>query len=177
MGKFQNRFLTAKRLGTAQIRKINTCAVGYFGGNNVHYTKECVPNISNILVKNLIQVYIPILTVPFRILWRQHELSLCGNPERIDILGGIVNNCEVCGNSLSENRLLCNSCGKIVHRPKIVFGHSYLCNVCKKTICIECAYRYRKYYFFKKKICKNCAEKLREVGITVKKFSPNSFIT
>jgi len=176
-GSFKVGFSTAKRLGAEQIQKIHTRTVRYLGGNNVHYTKECVPNISSILVRSLIQVYIPILTVSFKILWRQHELSLCGNPERIDILGGVINTCEVCGNSLSENRLLCNSCGKIVHRPRIVFGHSYFCNLCKKTICIECAYWFRKYYFFKKKICKSCAEKLENEGIIIKKFSPNSFIT
>jgi len=176
-GSFRIDLSTAKRIGTAHIQKIHTDIVGYRGGNNVHYTKECVPNISNILVRSLTQVYIPILIVSFQIISRRHQVSLSGNPERIEILGGVVDSCEVCGNSLSENRLLCNSCGKIVHRPKIVFGHSYFCNICKKTICIECAYWFRKYYFFKKKICKTCGEKLEQEGITVKKFSPTSFIT
>jgi restriction system protein len=176
-GNFKIGFSTAKKIGTRRIKELNTCTVGYYGANNVHYTKKCVPNISSILVRSLTQVYIPILTISFQVLARQHELSLCGNPEVVEILGGVINTCEVCGSSLSEKRLLCNSCGKIVHRPRILFGHSYYCYECKKTICIECTYWFRKYYLFKKKICKDCAEKLANEGTPIKKFSPNSFIT
>ena len=176
-GNFKIGFSTAKRLGIKNVQKLHTKTVAYYGGNNVRYTKECVPNASNVLVRSLTQVYIPILTVSFQVLLRQHQISLCGNPERIEILGGVVNSCEVCGNPLSENRLLCNSCGKIVHKPRILMGHSYFCYQCKKTICIECAYWFRKYLFFRKKVCKNCAENLKRDGIAVKKFSPNALIT
>jgi hypothetical protein len=119
-GSFRIDLFTAKRFGTEHIQQLHTETVGYVGRNNVRYTKECVPSISNILVKSLTQVYIPIFTVSFQILSRQHKVSLCGNPEKIEILGGVVNNCEVCGNPLHEERLLCNSCGKIVHRPRII---------------------------------------------------------
>ena len=174
---FRIDFSTAKRLGTNHIQKLYTKTVGYYGGNNVHYTKECVPNISNILVRSLTQVYIPILTVSFRLLTRQHQVSLCGNPEKIEILSGVVDHCELCGNPLYEKRLLCNSCGKIVHKPRILFGHSYYCTLCGKTICIEYAYWFRKYLFFKKKICKDCAEKAERDGIDVRKFSSKALIT
>jgi hypothetical protein len=105
----------------------------------VRYTKKCTTNVSNILVRSLTQVYIPVLTVSLQIMARKHEISLCGNPEKIEIIGGSLKNCEVCGNNLPEKRLLCNSCGKIVHKPRIILGHSYFCYLCKKTICIECA--------------------------------------
>jgi len=170
-GSFKINLSTAKRIGTEHIQKIHTKTVGYYGRNNVHYTKECVPNISNILVRSLTQVYIPILSISFQILSRKHNISLCGNLEKIEFLGGIVNHCEVCGKTLPEKRLLCNSCGKIVHKPRFIFGHSYYCSQCGRTICIECAYWFRKYLFFKKKVCKNCAEKLHREGKTVKKFS------
>ena len=176
-GSFRIDLSTAKRFGTEHIQQLHTQTVRYVARNNVRYYKECVPNISNILVKSLTQVYIPILTVSFKILSRQHKVSLCGNPEKIEILGGVVNNCEICSSPLHEKRLLCNSCGKIVHRPRILFGHSYYCTLCRKTICIECAYWFRKYLFFKKKVCKDCAETLKRDGTTVKKFSPSAFIT
>jgi restriction system protein len=176
-GSFKIGYSTAKRLGVRHIQRLHTKTIGYYGANNVHYTKKCTPNISNILVRSLTQVYIPVLSISFQIMARNHKISLCGNPERIEILDGSVLNCEVCGNNLPEKRLLCNSCGKIVHKPRIIFGHSYFCYLCKKTICIECAYWFRKYLFFKKKLCKNCAEKLQRDGITVKTFSPSALIT
>jgi restriction system protein len=176
-GSFKIGYSTAKRLGVRHIQKLHTNMVGYYGANNVHYTKKCTPNISNILVRSLTQVYIPVLSVSFQIIARKHKISLCGNPEAIEIVEGAVYNCEVCGNTLPQKRLLCNSCGKIVHKPRIILGHSYFCKLCKKTICIECAYWFRKYLFFKKKVCKNCAEKLKKDGITVKKLSPSALIT
>jgi hypothetical protein len=177
LGSFKIGLSTAKRIGTKHIQKLHTETVGYYGANNVHYTKECVPNISNILVRNLTQVYIPILTVSFQVLSRKHMISLCGNLERIETLSGVVESCEVCRNPLYEERLLCNSCGKITHKPRILFGHSYYCTLCKKTICIECAHWFRKYFFFKKKICINCAEKLQRDGIAVRKFSLSALVT
>jgi restriction system protein len=176
-GSFRIDLSTAKRLGTEHIQKLHTETVGYLGRNNVRYSKECVPNISNILVKSLTQVYIPILTVSFQILSRQHTVSLCGNPEKIEILGGVVNHCEVCGNPLPEKRLLCNSCGKIVHKPQIIMGHSYFCELCNKTICRECTYWIRKYLLFKKKLCKNCAEKLQKEGIEIRKLRSPVFFS
>jgi hypothetical protein len=90
-------------------------------------------------------------------------------PEKIEIIRGIVSHCEVCGKTLPEKRLLCNTCGKIVHRPRFIFGHSYFCSHCGKTICKECAYWFRKYLILKKKICDSCAEQLRREGTTVKR--------
>jgi hypothetical protein len=174
---FKIDYSTAKRLGTRHIRKFHTTIVRYTGANNVTYSKKCVPNVSNILVKSLTQVYIPVLTVSFQIMRRQHKITLCGNPQAIDILGGTVDNCEICGNTLPEKRLLCNSCGKIVHKPQIFLGHSYFCELCNKTICRECTYWTRKYRLFKKKICKNCAEKLQQEGIEIRKLRSPVFFS
>jgi restriction system protein len=171
LGSFRIDFSTAKRLGTEHIQKSHTELVGYRGGNNVYYQKECVPTISNILIKNLIQVYIPFLTISHQILLRKHEISLCGNPEKIEILSGVSDNCEVCGKPLPKERLLCNSCGKIVHVPQLISGHSYYCEICKKTICKECTFWLRKYLFLKKKICNFCGEMLRTQGKDIKKLS------
>ena len=99
-GSFKINLSNTKRIGTRHIQKLHTETVGYYGRNNVHYTKECVPNISNILVRSLTQVYIPILTLSFQILSRNHNISLSGNPEKIEFLGGIVSHCEVCGKIL-----------------------------------------------------------------------------
>ena len=170
-GSFKLGLSTAKRIGKKHIQKFHTETVGYVGGNNVYYTKKCVPNTSNILIRSLTQVYIPILKVSFNLLSRQHIFSLCGNPETIEILSGTISDCEVCGYPLPSERLLCNSCGKIVHKPRTIRGHSYLCEVCGKTICKDCTFWCRKYLFLKKKVCDSCAETLQKDGITVNKLS------
>ncbi len=106
---------------------MHTQTAGYYCRNNVYYTKTCIPNKSSILVRNFTQVYILVLYLSFKIKKRNHLLSVCGNTERCEIIRGEIINCEECGDSLPNKRLLCNSCGKIVHKPRIIFGHSFIC--------------------------------------------------
>lgn len=171
-GRFKLGYSYAKRGGTKHIQEYHTETVGYYGLNNVYYTKRCVPNASSILIRSITQVYLPILTVSCDILKRQHKLSLCGNRMEVEILDhsakcGI---CEICGKKLEGGRLLCNSCGRIVHAPSFM-GHAYLCEICGKTICKECTYWTRKYLFFKKKLCEECAESLERKGKKVRKLT------
>lgn len=169
-GSFKLGYSEAKRIGIKNIQKHHTKTVGYRGKNNVHYTKTCVPHASNVLVQSLTQVYLPLLTVSCRIVTREHRLSLCGNQNEVEVLESDAGICEICGEKLSHERLLCNSCGRVVHTPSLI-GHSYSCELCSKTICKECAYWTRKYLFFKKKLCESCAEKLEREGKNVKKLA------
>jgi len=170
-GSFKLGYSEAKKTGVKHMQKNHTKTVRYYGANNVCYTKTCVPHVSNILVQSLTQIYLPFLTVSCRILTRQHRLSLCGNQNEVEVLESDAGICEICGEKLNRERLLCNSCGRIVHAPSFLTGHSYLCKLCGKTICKECTYWARKYLFFKKKLCKSCAEKLEKEGKKVKKLS------
>jgi len=61
-GKFKLGYTRAKSLAIKYIRRRNTQTVSYYGANNVHYTKTCVPHISKILIKSLTQIYVPIFT-------------------------------------------------------------------------------------------------------------------
>lgn len=126
----------------------------------MHYTKTCVPHISKILIKSLTQVYAPVLTISCSILERSHKLVLCGNKNEVDVLKSDAGLCELCKKKLGDKSLLCNSCGRVTCHPGW-FGHSYVCEVCDKTICKKCAYWTRKYLLFKKKLCKPCSEKLK----------------
>jgi len=174
---FKIGYSTAKRKGLTHIQNYHTENVGYYGRNNVHYTKRCKPNVSNIFIKNFTQVYIPFLNINFKTLDKSRSFSMCGNQKSIEIIEGTIGLCEFCGNKFGEKRLLCNSCGSLVHGPKFFRGHSYFCEKCRKTICKECTYWTRKYLFFKRKLCEECADMLHKTGKKVKKMIPKSEMT
>lgn len=169
-GKFKLGLSAVKKKGINFVRELYTKNVGYYGGNNVHYSKTCTPKKSSIFVRSLTQVYIPYLKVSSKIISRKHRLQLVGNKHETEIIQSDAGKCEICGDSLGHKRLLCNSCGKVVHVPRFIFGHSFTCELCEKTICKECAFWTRKYLFFKKKLCGDCSKKLRAEGKKVKKF-------
>ena len=134
-----------------------------------HVRVRCIPKKSSIFVRSLTQVYIPFLSVSSKIISRHHQLQLVGNRYDVGTIGSYAGKCEICGDSLGRNRLLCNSCGKVVHAPRFFLGHSFTCELCKKTICKECAFWTRKYLFFKKKLCDDCSGKLIVEGKKVHK--------
>ena len=88
--------------------------------------------------------------------------------ETIEIVSGTIGICEFCGKKFGEKKLLCNSCGNLVHGPKFR-GHSYFCEECRKTICKECTHWTRKYLFFKKKLREDCGKIKQKEGKKVKK--------
>ncbi len=169
-GKFKLGLSNVKKRGITFVRQLNTKTVGYYGGNNVHYSKKCVPKKSSVFVRSLTQVYIPLLKVSSKIITRKHRLELVGNNHETEIIQSDAGQCEICGDSLGHKRLLCNSCGKVVHAPRFIRGHSFTCELCEKTICKECTFWTRKYLFFKKKLCSVCSNKLKAEGKNVKKF-------
>jgi restriction system protein len=169
-GKFKLGLSSVKKRGINFVRELHTKNVGYYGGNNVHYSKKCVPKKSSIFVRSLTQVYFPHLKVSSKIISRKHRLSLVGNRHELEIIQSDAGKCEICGDTLGNKRLLCNSCGKVVHAPRFIFGHSFTCELCEKTICKECAFWTRKYLLFKKKLCENCGQELKVQGKKVKKF-------
>jgi restriction system protein len=169
-GKFTLDFSSTKKAGLKNIQQYHTQTVSYYGANNVLYTKTCVPRVSKIFIRSLTQVYIPIQSVSCEILTMHHGLSVSGNKNEVEILESKAGICEICYKELEYDRLLCNSCGRVVHAPRFR-GHSYNCENCEKTICKECTYWTRKYLFFKKKLCSDCAEKLEDEGKSVNKLT------
>ena len=163
---------TAKNIGIRYIISRHTQLVSYRAIKiRRWYMKKCTPHRSNVIIQHLIQVYIPYLTVSLKILGREHYVSISGNQSRIVILDGEIENCEICGKPFKGERLICNTCGRIVHMPSFR-GHSYICEECGKTICKECAYWTRKHLFLKRKLCENCAQNLAKEGKRIRKFTP-----
>lgn len=169
-GAFKFGSSTVKKIGINTITGLHTETVSYCGGNNVRYAKTCIPKKSSIFVRSLTQVYIPNLKVASKIVTRKHRLQLVGNKYEIEITQTDAGNCEICEKPLKQKRLLCNSCGKVVHTPLPIIGHSFTCELCKKTICKECASWIKKYIFFKKKLCEKCGQQLKDEGLEVRKF-------
>ncbi len=169
-GRFKLGYSQVKNSGMKCIQQTHTQIVSYYGRNNQRYKKTCIPHKSRILIRSLLQVYVPFLRVSCKILTRHHNLSLYGTPNDVLIDSSDAGKCEVCSKMLGNKRLLCNSCGRISHPPSF-FGHSYSCEICKKTICKICTYWTRKNVFFKKKLCENCAKKLEREGKKIRKMT------
>jgi len=162
----------AKSIGIRYIISRHTQVVRYRAKKTRRrYVKKCRPHRSNIIIQRLMQVYIPYLTVSLKILGREHYISISGNQNEIVVLDGEIKNCEICGKPFKGERLICNTCGRIVHTPSFR-GHSYICEECGKTICKKCAYWTRKHLFFKRKLCENCAQNLAKKGERIRKFTP-----
>jgi restriction system protein len=138
-----------------------TTNVGYYGRNNVHYVKQCVPSKRNVRINNVNQILIPRYKLQLKILMKQYSMILMESERQINIPETNFFTCKICNQKINNGSslLLCNSCGNICHPADMNNAHSYLCEICNKTICQNCTYYTRKYLFMKKKLCQTCAEK------------------
>ena len=133
--------------------------VGYYGKNNVHYVKTCVPSKRNIRINTVNQILLPRYRLSLKILTKQYSMTFIENEKKIDVPETNFFTCKICNQQITNNALLmCNSCGNICHPADMRGAHSYLCEICNKTICQNCTYYTRKYLFMKKKLCQTCAE-------------------
>lgn len=167
-GSFKLGMAELRDIAKEHITRIQRTSVGYRGSNNHHYTLQCVPNKKNILLKDIQQVYLPEQDLQIRVLNHQYELHLLENERSFYWLKHPdIFVCELCHKTFHEG-LLCNSCGAVVHRPRLMWTHSFRCKNCGKTICKLCAYWVRHWLFFKKVLCYQCsaaypAEKIRKL--------------
>jgi restriction system protein len=138
--------------------------VSYYGKNNQRYSKVCVPGEKDVFISNIKQVYIPYQDINFNIIVQNYELKGVENTQKMLSYTTMLN-CKVCGSYISSKGLLCNSCGGIVHKPRILDSHGFKCKICGKTICRHCAYNLG----INNKACKECAEKSGKLLVTVSK--------
>jgi restriction system protein len=142
----------------------HTKTVSYYGRNNQHYSKVCIPGEKDIFISNIKQVYIPYQDINFKILTQNYGLKGVENTQKMLIYTTMLN-CKVCGTYISSKGLFCNSCGGMVHSPRLLDSHGFKCKICGKTICRNCSYDLG----ISKKVCKDCAEKSGKPLITVSK--------
>ena len=142
----------------------HTKTVSYYGRNNQHYSKVCIPSEKDIFISNIKQVYIPYQNLSFNILTQNYGLKGVENAQKLLSYTTMLN-CKVCNSYVSSKGLLCNSCGGTVHSSRLLDAHGFKCKMCGKTICRYCSYDLG----INNKVCKECAEKSGKPMIPVSK--------
>ncbi len=145
---------TLKKLSKDYISSIHTRNISYWGRNNQRYTKLCVPSERNIFISDIKQVYIPFQQIDLQAFKTKNEVIAIENSENLLCYTKMFN-CTICEGYIKDTKVLCNSCGAIVHNKRILDSHSFKCKICGKTVCRKCTYDLG----FKKKVCKECALK------------------
>lgn len=169
IGQFNLDRTTLTNIIQDEIIQQKTVNVRYYGKNNVEYIKKCVPNKRSIRINDINQILLPKYKIQLKILEKKYFCNLIENKNKSNITHTDFFTCRICNIQIHEELLLCNSCGNICHPTRIRGGHSYLCEICNKTICRNCTYYTRKYLFMKKKLCEPCAEQNSK---TKKKLEP-----
>ena|GEM_PF-719025 len=132
----------------------HTRSISYYGRNNQRYTKLCVPSEKDVYISNIKQVYLPVQEIHVKILNQKYGMGGIENAEKM-LCYTTMGNCNVCNSYINDNGLVCNSCGGLVHGPRILDAHGFVCKSCGKTICRSCTYNLG----FNNKVCEDCARK------------------
>lgn len=159
-------FLIDDRTLTNLAKKIiidrHTKNVSYYGRNNQHYSKVCVPSEKDVFISNVKQVYLPFQDVKFNVMKTNYDLQAAENAQNLLSYTKMMN-CKICGSYIDHKGIVCNSCGAFVHGVRFLDPHGFMCHQCGKTICRTCTYDVG----FNNKVCKDCAEKSGKSLISV----------
>ena len=132
----------------------HTKNVSYYGKNNQHYSKVCVPSEKDVFISNIKQVYLPFQDVKFNVTKMTYDFQAVENAQNLLSYTKMMN-CKICGSYIDHKGIVCNSCGAFVHGVRFLDSHGFRCHQCGKTLCRKCTYNLS----FNKKVCKDCAEK------------------
>ena len=136
-----------------------TITVSYRGGNNVVYNKTCKPTKKNIRINDINQILVPEYKFQLKLFGKSYSCIIIETKNRFNFKSIELFRCKICHQQIyQDNFLLCNSCGNICHSTITKPSHSYLCEICNKTLCQNCTYYIRKYWVMKKKVCNECAK-------------------
>lgn len=165
-GRFVKSYKEIKESAIEILRQIYTKTVGYYGANNVYYTKTCVPKKKHIALMDVKQVYIPVWNIIVSILKSKYLIVGTENPQKLNVFpsklivvketSGIQpypDNCMVCFKPMEDKKYLCNECGMIVCSNDI-----FTCKKCGKLICEKHVISKRKFLIFSDKYCPPCAK-------------------
>lgn len=111
----------------AEAKRSFTTKKGYKGGNGAHYTKTCVPSTDKIKTRTR-SVGVQRTTIGVKLFRTTYKRNIPDWDKKLV--------CRICGKSKSmmHGLLLCNECGKVVHKRSC--GGE--CRDCRKTICDRC---------------------------------------
>jgi len=102
-----------KEWAVDRLRRVHTTTVRYTGDNNVTYTRECEPNLSDISVRSISPVYVPRVAARTGLgdYTYPYEYYAAG-PSWTTIENGI-HRCVHCGDDAASTYTYCANCGSI----------------------------------------------------------------
>lgn len=165
-GEFVKSHKEIKTRAIEAIKRIYTETVSYYGANNVHYTKTCVPRKKDITLIDTKRVYLPVWNIVFSISKNTYMVVGTEDLEELNVLpkefikvpedSGIwvyPDNCMICSKDIEYEKYICNECGMIV-----CDRHSSTCKICGKVICKEHTISKRRFLVLSNKYCPSCAK-------------------
>lgn len=171
-GSFRIDQTTLASKAKQAIARLHSKEVSYYGRNNIHYKTVCTPGDRSIVIRDVKQIFIPEWTISLGALSKRYTVTLVEKPQDVLLLGTELSTCGICRMEITNEILLCNSCGNIVHKGR---SHGYECKNCTKSICRHCTYWIRRLLFFKMYLCEPCAlEKERLKGKKIKRLAPDA---
>lgn len=166
---------SASKKGKDDIISNYAINVIYRGRNNIRYERLCKPKSKDILISNIVPIYIPYQKILLGVIKNNYNFEILENQTfKPLVLKSNINKCSICGSEIENKGILCNSCGNITHEPSWWRrgSHGYRCDDCGKTICRDCGFWRRKWLFMKQVVCEECAEKEKKAGKKVDKIPP-----
>lgn len=127
----------------------NSCQIPYMTSNNQHRVKSIVPSKSHIQLSDFSLVYIPDVTVDYSLLGRKLQSNYAFNGDSFIPLD--LFSCDICKKKAISDLYLCNSCANIVCSE-----HHAVCNICGRTLCLNCATPYKAGFLKTRNVCKKC---------------------
>lgn len=149
---FQISETTLRKNLLAIIKEKHTDTVSYVGNNNVKYSKTGSPSNRDIDIYNVEQVFVPNLAIDICVDKSKYQLRNCYCNNNALYIPEVLDECAICGKKIDFG-VICNDCGNLVHNPRSLDSHSFVCEKCGKTICRNCTYVAKG-----KRVCLDCAK-------------------
>jgi hypothetical protein len=170
-GSFEVDQTTLMQVAKETIAQYHSKKVRYYGRNNVHYTTVCKPGERSVFLRDVKQVFVPEWNISLGALFKKYRISVVERPGALFFLENEVSVCKICGQPITKEIVVCNSCGNMVHKGK---SHGYTCKVCAKTICRNCTHWIRKWLLFKTYLCEQCALEKQRLHKKTRQLEPAS---
>jgi len=168
-GSFQVDQTTLMQRAKETIARYHSKKVRYYGRNNVHYTTVCTPGERSIFLRDVKQVFVPEWSISLSALFREYRISVIEKPGSLFFLENQVSVCKICRQPITQDIVICNSCGNMVHKGK---SHGYTCKVCAKTICRNCTHWMRRWLLLKTYLCESCALEKQKLQKKTRQLEP-----
>jgi len=156
-----------RRAAKKTIIRLHTKTVTYSGKNNVSYSRRCEPGDHDVSINDIRQLYLPKARFVFTLGgFRYSTDGVQGPSNRFLPTFHDILVCRICRNSISENAVLCDVCGRITHSGGLRLGsiHGFKCGECGRTTCRADGHWRKRYLIWHQLLCPKCNEELHRGG-------------